>query len=121
MVVLEENMKRVFIMLTAVLMMALAVFSVNTSAYVIDGSCREVDSRNCRITAKVSDSEAISSRTGDSLLDVQSATEFDADEIKEDGINTRVATVWIVCICAVCVAAVAAFVVVMAKKNRGEK
>lgn len=121
MVVLEENMKRVFIMLAAVLMTALTVFTLNTSAYVTDGSYRTFDSRDNRITAKVSDSEAISSRTGVRLLDVQSATEFDADEIKEDGINTRVATIWIVCISAVCFIAIMIFAVKLAKRNQGEQ
>lgn len=99
----------------AVLMTALAIFAVRTSAQ----------------TATLQDSRPYACDTGSDtatittvshvLLDVQSATELDVDEIKEDGINTRVATIWIVCICVVCFAAVVVFVVVMAKRNRGEK
>lgn len=123
MVVLEENMKRVFIMLAVVLMTALAAFAVNTSAHATDSSLPDymIGSRHEMIEAKVTDSEVISLRTSHQLLDAQPANEFDADEIEEDGINTRVATVWIICISAVCIAAIIAFAVVMAKRNQGQK
>ena len=114
-------MKRVFIMLAAVLMTALTVFAVNTSAAVTDSSLIEVSSRGNAITAIVGDREAISSPIGGSLLEVQPATEIDADEIKEDGINTRVATVWIVSISAVCFIAIMILTVKLAKKNQGHK
>ena len=114
-------MKRVFIMLAAVLMTALTVFAVNTSAAVTDSSMIEVSSRANAVTAMVSDREAISSPIGDRLLDVQPSTEIDADEIKEDGINTRVATIWIVSISAVCFIAIMILTVKLAKKNQGHK
>lgn len=107
-------MKRVVLLTLTVLITALSIFVVSTSAR----------------TAPLQDSQPYTSDTGadaaiittasHALLDVQQGTEFDADEIKEDGINTRVATVWIVCICAVCFAAIVVFAVVMAKRNRGE-
>ena len=121
MVVMEEKMKRVFIILAAVLMTALAVFAVNTNAAVTDNSMFEDGSRDNAITAMVGDSEAISSPIGDRLLDVQPQTEIDADEIKEDGINTRVATIWIVSISAVCFIAIMILTVKLAKKNQGHK
>ena len=114
-------MKRVFILLAAVLMTALTVFAVNTSAAVTDSSMIEVSSRANAVTAMVGDSEAISSPIGDRLLDVQPSTEIDADEIKEDGINTRVATIWIVSISAVCFIAIMILTVKLAKKNQGHK
>ncbi|MBK6088214.1 hypothetical protein [Ruminococcus difficilis] len=114
-------MKRVFILLAAVLMTALAVFAVNTSAAVTDSSLIGVSSRSNAITAKVGDSEAVSSTIVDRLLDVQPPTEYDADEIKEDGINTRVATVWIVSISAICFIAIMILTVKLAKKNQGHK
>ena len=114
-------MKRVFIMLAAVLMTALAVFAVNTSAAVTDSSLIDVSSRGNAITAKLSDNEAISSPIGDRLLDVQPSTEIDVDEIKEDGINTRVATVWIVSISAVLFISIMILTVKLAKKNQGHK
>ena len=114
-------MKRVFIMLAAVLMTALTVFAVNTSAAVTDSSMIEVSSRADAVTAMVGDSEAISSPIGDRLLDVQPSTEIDADEIKEDGINTRVATIWIVSISAVLFIAIMILTVKLAKKNQGHK
>lgn len=120
MVVMEENMKRVFIMLAAVLMTALAVFAVNTNAAVTDSSLIEISSRN-EITANVGDSDTISSLIGDRLLDVQPQTEIDADEIKEDGINTRVATIWIVSISVVLFIAIMILTVKLAKKNQGHK
>ena len=113
-------MKRVFIMLAAVLMTALAVFAVNTSAAVTDSSMIDSSHGNA-VTAIVGDSEAISSPIGDRLLDVQPSTEIDADEIKEDGINTRVATIWIVSISAVCFIAIMILTVKLAKKNQGHK
>ena len=107
-------MKRAVLLILAVLMTALAVFAVSTAA---------------RTTAVYPDSQlndsrsdtAIVTTTSKILLDVQPTTDFDADEIKEDGINTRVATVWIVCICVVCFAAVVVFAVVLARRNQGEK
>lgn len=114
-------MKRVFIMLAAVLMTALAVFAIHASAYEVKSPVGEIGSPTGALTAKVSHSEAITSHTGSRLLDVQSVTEYDADEIKEDGINTRVATIWIVCISAVFFVAIMIFVVRLAKKNQGEK
>ena len=99
-----------------VLITALAVFAVSTSALTTTAL---QDSHSH--TGEIGSGAAIITNASQPLLDVQSATEFDADEIKEDGINTRVATVWIVCICAVCFAAVVAFAVAMAKRNRGEK
>lgn len=114
-------MKRVFIMLAAVLMTALTVFAVNTSAAVTDSSMIEVSSRANAVTAMVGDSEAISSPIGDRLLDVQPSTEIDADEIKEDGINTRVATIWIVSISAVLFIAIMILTVKLARKNQGHK
>ena len=120
MVVMEEKMKRVFIILATVLMTALAVFAVNTNAAVTDSSMID-SSRGNAITAMVGDSEAISSPIGDRLLDVQPSTEIDADEIKEDGINTRVATIWIVSISAVCFIAIMILTVKLAKKNQGHK
>ena len=125
MVVMEEKMKRVFIILATVLMTALAVFAVNTSAAVTDSSMIDssmIDSsRGNAVTAMVGDSEAISSPIGGRLLDVQPSTEIDADEIKEDGINTRVATIWIVSISAVCFIAIMILTVKLAKKNQGHK
>lgn len=114
-------MKRVFIMLAAVLMTALAVFAVNTSAAVTDSSLMGVSSHDNAITAKVGDSESVSSSIGDRLLDVQPPTEIDADEIKEDGINTRVATIWIVSISVVLFIAIMILTVKLAKKNQGHK
>lgn len=115
MVVLEGNMKRAVLLMLAVLMTALSIFAVSTSA-------QTAPVQNDRpYTCDIGADAAIITTVSHALLDVQSATEFDADEIKEDGINTRVATVWIVCICVLCFAAVIAFVVVMAKRNRGEK
>ena len=114
-------MKRVFIMLAAMLMTAMAVFAVNASATVTDSSLMGVNSHDNAITAKVGDSEAISSSIVERLLDVQTPTEIDADEIKEDGINTRVATVWIVSISAVCFIVIMILTVKLAKKNQGHK
>lgn len=102
-------------------MTMLAVFAVNTSAAVTDSSMIEVSSRANAVTAMVGDSEAISSLIRDRLLDVQPPTEIDADEIKEDGINTRVATIWIVSISAVCFIAIMILTVKLAKKNQGHK
>ena len=114
-------MKRVFIMLAAVLMTALAVFAVNTNSAVTDNSMFEDGSRGNAVTAMVGDSEAIYLPIGGRLLDVQPSTEIDADEIKEDGINTRVATIWIVSISAVCFIAIMILTVKLAKKNQGHK
>lgn len=102
-------------------MTVLAVFAVNTSAAVADSSLIEVSSRGNAITAQVGDSEAISSPIGDGLLDVQPQTEVDVDEIKEDGINTRVATIWIVSISVVLFIAIMILTVKLARKNQGHK
>lgn len=57
--------------------------------------------------------------TGD--VDAAKGTEYDADEIEEDGINTRVATVWIIGISVVITAAVLCCVILLAKRNKNQK
>ena len=109
-------MKRAVILILTVLITALAVFAVGTSAQTTTAL-----QNSHPHTDDVGAGASIITNASQTLLDVQSATEFDADEIKEDGINTRVATVWIVCICAVCFIAVVVFAAIMAKRNRGEK
>lgn len=116
-------MKRAVIMLVAVLITALAVFSVNSSAHATDSSLRDHISYSCGTlnVCTVTNGGGISFRDGLELLDAQTATEYDADEIKEDGINTRVATIWIICIGTAFFVAVMIFVIVLAKKNTGQK
>ena len=116
-------MKRVLFLLTGMLMIALMVFSVSGSAQITDhatsGSfmCCDHSQNVCDVSFK----DGIALRNEPKLLDAQPATEIDADEIKEDGINTRVATVWIVCISVVFFIAIMILAVILAKKNQGEK
>lgn len=104
-------MKRAVVLMLTVMITALMIFAISAGAQttvLLQGV--QTNTRGC-----CSDAAIITTNT---LSEMQPVTEFDADEIKEDGINTRVATVWIVCICVVCFVAIVVFAVALAKRNQ---
>lgn len=113
-------MKRVLYLLTALLIAATAILSFSCSAQTKDRFTTNTTTGYDDLPQNgiVSGNELIMGQNGQGLLDVQTATEYDADEIKEDGINTRVATIWIVCISAVVFLSIMACVIYLARKNR---
>lgn len=118
-------MKRTVILLTVTLILALSIFSVSCSARTTE-----------RITTR---SDIVASELGsvsepsflfkdyermDLVLspeeeaEAAANTEPDADEIKEDGINTRIASIWIIGISAVFLVGILIVIILLAKKNR---
>lgn len=113
-------MKRILFLLTGMLIIAMMIFSINSSAQVTDHSTPGTFPRydDAMRVCEISGNEIVTSRNDPKILDAQPATEFDTDEIKEDGINTRVATVWIVSISAVIFVGIIICVIHLKKKNK---
>lgn len=113
-------MKKAAVVFIAVLFAALAIFSISGTAQTT-GDYVKNDRMYFDISVSISSgigSDLAISQNEHAKPHVLEATEVDADDVIEDGINTRVATIWIVCISAVCFTAILIGVFILAKKNK---
>lgn len=113
-------MKRTVAWLAVTLITALMLFSVSSSAKMIDISVKE-NTYSCDVVSVYQNERSDTAVLQKADTVAAPATEVDPDEIKEDGINLRVATIWIVSISVVVFAAILAVVIYLAKKNKDPK
>lgn len=110
-------------MFAAALILLLSLFAVSGSAHTADISLKEnTFSYHTVNVYQGSGTDTASLRRWNERLDaVVPAETVDADEVEEDGINTRIASVWIICVSAVFIAGILTFVILLAKKNKTPK
>ena len=116
-------MKRAVVLLTIMLTAVFALFTTGGAAKTTVApipadaafTCDTLSISVCDVPVNAADDR------GDEIRDKELSTEIDKDEIAEDGINTRVASVWIVCISVFLGAAILIGVIFLAKKNKRQK
>lgn len=117
-------MKRAVIVLMAALIAALAIFTITCGAQTTD-KAKYGSGVYAADTAKTNvyiDSDQPYWHSDKEVLDVAAADKtVDDGEVEEDGINTKVASVWIIGISAVFIAAILISVILLAKRNKEQK